>query len=89
MLDDKRDFAMNKLVQHRDLITHYAALAAGVTLTAVGAYLCCSATSSLSWRKVTDEFVQMRASWMCIVPGVTCVFVGGLLLMRLSRARSN
>lgn len=78
---------MNRLVQHRDLVTHYAVLVAGLTLTIVGGCLSFLATSALSGRKFTDDVTQPHVSWMCIVPGVTCVIVGGVILLRLSRGK--
>lgn len=80
---------MNRLVRNRDWITHYAALVVGVMLTTVGAYLSYLATSALSWREVTDGLKQVPASWMCIVPGVTCVLVGGLILIWVSRGKAG
>ena len=80
---------MNKLVQHRDLITHYAALTIGITLTTVGAYLSFLATTALSGREVANGLTHIKASWMCIVPAVTCVIMGGLVLIRTSRAKTT
>ncbi|MEM7204757.1 MAG: hypothetical protein AAF628_31160 [Planctomycetota bacterium] len=80
---------MNKLVLHRHAITHYVVLGAGLTLTLVGTYLSWSATYALSWPQFAADGTQVDVSWMCISPGVTCVLIGGLILLKLVKGKAD